>query len=270
MVSRAVTGGKPILLSSTPKFKVFFWYFGSKLVTAVRIRSVTSIFAHRGHHVTAPENSVAAVAAARDIGADGVEIDVWLTRDKFLVVNHDRSLHGRSLPSSTLGEVSRALSVAQLGEVLAAAGEMRINVEIKSTRSLPYNLLVARAVGEALDAAPESPRCLVSSFSLAICDEVRRLFPERRVGWLVHRRSADSILDQVVRSKLTSAHFPFSRVNAAVAQRARDLGVELHVWTPNLRRDIERMLDFAVGSLITDDVALAQDLRATHRAATDE
>ncbi|HEY5303205.1 MAG TPA: glycerophosphodiester phosphodiesterase [Acidimicrobiales bacterium] len=231
---------------------------------------MTSIFAHRGHHASAPENSVAAVEAARDIGADGVEIDVWLTRDKFLVVNHDRSLHGWSLPSSTLAEVSRVASVAQLADVLAAAGEMRINVEIKSTRSVPYNLSVARAVGDVLDVAPESPRCLVSSFSLAICDEVRRLYPERRVGWLVQRRSADSILDQVVRSQLTSAHFPFSRVDASVAQRARDLGVELHVWTPNLHRDIDRMLDLAVGSLITDDVLLAQELRANHRADTGE
>lgn len=263
-------GGSPILLSSTPEFKVFFRYFKSKLVTAVRIRGVTSIFAHRGHHVTAPENSVAAVEAARDIGADGVEIDVWLTRDKFLVVNHDRSLDGWSLPSSTLDEVSRVASVAQLADILAAAGEMRINVEIKSTRSVPYNLSVARAVGDALDVAPEAPRCLVSSFSLAICEEVRRFFPERRVGWLVQRRSADSILNQVVQSRLTSAHFPFSRVNAEVARRARDLGVELHVWTPNLRRDIDRMLDLEVGSLITDDVSLAQELRATHRAATGE
>ncbi len=231
---------------------------------------MTSIFAHRGHHVSERENSVAAVEAARDIGADGVEIDVWLTGDKYLVVNHDRSLDGLSLPSSTFAEVSRATPVAQLSEIFEAAGEMRINVEIKSTRSAPYNLMVARAVGDALDASSASSRCLVSSFSLAICDEVRRLFPERRVGWLVQRRPADSILDQVVRSRLTSAHFPFSRVNAAVAKRATDLGVELHVWTPNLHRDIDRMLDLAVGSLITDDVLLAQELRAMHRAGSDE
>jgi glycerophosphoryl diester phosphodiesterase len=231
---------------------------------------VTSIFAHRGHHVDAPENSVAAVRCARDIGADGVEIDVWLTADKYLVVNHDRTLGGRPLSSLTYAAICEVAALARLDDVLDAAGEMRINVEIKSTRSVPYNLSVARAVGELLDVSPASSQCLVSSFSLRICEEVRRTSPERRVGWLVARRSADVVLDQVLRSDLTSAHLPFSRVGEHVADRSRQLGVELHVWTPNVRRDIDRMLDLDVGALITDDVLLAQELRAGHQRATGE
>jgi len=227
---------------------------------------VTSIFAHRGYHATWPENSVAAVAAARDVGADGVEVDVWLSADKYLVVNHDRTLRGRSIPAATLAQLREAGEVATLDEVLASSGSMRINVEIKSTRSAPYNVRVAQAVAMFLDESPVSNQCLVSSFSLAVCDEVRRVSPERRVGWLVTRRAAHAVLDHVVDSRLTSAHFAFSRVTPSVAARARELGVELHVWTPNLRRDIERMLDLGVGAVITDDVLLAQDLRARHRS----
>jgi glycerophosphoryl diester phosphodiesterase len=229
---------------------------------------VTSIFAHRGHHVDVLENSVAAVRAARDIGADGVEIDVWLSADKYLVVNHDRTLGGRALRSMTYAAICEVAPLARLDDVLDAAAEMRINVEIKSSRSVPYDLSVARAVSEFLDASPASAQCLVSSFSLRICEEVRRTSPERRVGWLVARRCADVVLDQVVRSDLTSAHLPFSRVSEHVAIRSRRLGVELHVWTPNLRRDLDQMLDLGVGALITDDVLLAQELRAVHRRAT--
>jgi glycerophosphoryl diester phosphodiesterase len=229
---------------------------------------VTSIFAHRGHHVDAPENSVAAVRCARDIGADGVEIDVWLAADKCLVVNHDRTLGGRALSSLTYAAICEVAPLARLDEVLDAAGQMRINVEIKSTRLVPYNLSVARAVSEFLDASPASPQCLVSSFSLRICEEVRRTSPARRVGWLVARKSANVVLDQVLRSGLTSAHLPFSRVSQHVAHRSRQLGVELHVWTPNVRRDIGRMLDLDVDALITDDVFLAQELRAGHQRAT--
>jgi glycerophosphoryl diester phosphodiesterase len=123
-------------------------------------------------------------------------------------------------------------------------------------------------VGEFLDASPASSQCLVSSFSLRICEEVRRTSLARRVGWLVARQSADVVLDQVLRSDLTSAHLPFSRVSEHVANRSRQLGVELHVWTPNVRRDIDRMLDLDVGALITDDVLVAQELRAGHQRAT--
>ena len=222
---------------------------------------MTSIFAHRGHHVHFPENSTGAIAAARDVGADGVEFDVWLTSDKFLIVNHDRTVGGQSIPATRRDDLAHGGEIASLDDVLVAAGPLRINVEIKSTRSVPYNLAVAREVAAFLDASSVSAQCLVSSFSLAICDEVRRVSPERRVGWLAERRPAAFVLDQVTKHRLTSAHLAFSRVNAAVADEARERGVELHVWTPNLARDIGRMLELGVGAVITDDVVLARRLR---------
>lgn len=228
---------------------------------------MTSIFAHRGHHIRYPENSVAAVAAANEVGADGVEIDVWLTSDKYLIVNHDRTVAGRSIPAARRSDLADDPRLASLEEVLVAAGPMRVNVEIKSTRSAPYNQAVAREVAAFLDASAVSTQCLVSSFSLAVCDEVRRVSPERKVGWLVERRAASFVLDQVLAHRLTSAHFAFSRLNASVAREARRHGVELHVWTPNLARDIERMLELEVDAVITDDVVLARELRDRHRAS---
>lgn len=246
-----------------------FCHLGSKLDTSGTILIVTSIFAHRGHHVVWPENSVGAVAAAREIGADGVEIDVWLTGDKYLIVNHDRTLGAYSLPTSTFAELTAIAPLSELADVLAAARDMRINVEIKSTRSAPYNLSVARAVAQFLDSSSVSNQCLVSSFSLRVCQEVRRASPERQVGWLVQNRPAGFVLDRVVRCRLTSAHLPFWRVGPSVAERASRLGIELHVWTANLRRDIDRMLDLGVGAVITDDVVLARELRDRHDRATD-
>jgi glycerophosphoryl diester phosphodiesterase len=231
---------------------------------------VTSIFAHRGHHVNHPENSLAAVQAARDLGAEGVEIDVWLSTDDYLVINHDRTLNGRALPTTTFAELTSHTQLAQLHEVLDQSGTMTVNVEIKSTRSPGYNLRVARAVSEFLDSSAATSRCLVSSFSLAICHEVRRLSPHRRVGWLVERRSAPVVLNEVAHSALTSAHFAFSRVNASVVEGAQQLGVEVHVWTPNRRGDLERMFDLGVDAVITDDVVLAQELRQGRRGSTDE
>lgn len=215
----------------------------------------------------APENSVAAVVAARDVGADGVEFDVWMTADKHLVVHHDRSVRGHSIPASARAQLADLYEIASLDEILTAAGSMTLNVEVKSTRSVPYNLEVARAVAEFLDAWPAPDHCLVSSFSLRVCDEVRRVSPQRKVGWLVQYRPAMFALAQVLDHGLTSAHLPFSRLSASVVEHAQNRGIELHVWTPTLERDLSRMLDLAVNAIITDDVALAMDLRARHRAS---
>lgn len=50
------------------------------------------IIAHRGLTSAAPENTVAAFQAAVDAGADGVELDVRLSRDGEVVVLHDPGL----------------------------------------------------------------------------------------------------------------------------------------------------------------------------------
>ena len=53
---------------------------------------VVSIFAHRGASDAAPENTLPAFARAVEQGADGIELDVHLSRDGELVVIHDETL----------------------------------------------------------------------------------------------------------------------------------------------------------------------------------
>ena len=50
------------------------------------------IFAHRGASAYAPENTLEAFRLAMEQGADGIEIDVQLTKDNELVVIHDETV----------------------------------------------------------------------------------------------------------------------------------------------------------------------------------
>ena len=54
------------------------------------------IIAHRGDVINAPENTIPAFKKALDVGADGIELDVRLTKDEKLVVFHDRRLERTS------------------------------------------------------------------------------------------------------------------------------------------------------------------------------
>jgi glycerophosphoryl diester phosphodiesterase len=47
------------------------------------------VIAHRGASNAFPENTLAAFVAARELGADAIELDVHATRDGELVVIHD-------------------------------------------------------------------------------------------------------------------------------------------------------------------------------------
>ncbi|SDY58421.1 glycerophosphoryl diester phosphodiesterase [Evansella caseinilytica] len=53
----------------------------------------TLIFAHRGASGTHPENTMTAFQAALDDGADGIELDVQLTKDRVPVIIHDETVN---------------------------------------------------------------------------------------------------------------------------------------------------------------------------------
>ena len=64
------------------------------------------IFAHRGASAYAPENTLEAFRLAMEQGADGIELDVQLTKDGELVVIHDETIdrvsNGKGRPSEII------------------------------------------------------------------------------------------------------------------------------------------------------------------------
>lgn len=71
------------------------------------------IIAHRGASAVAPENTLAAFARAMDDGADGIELDVRLSRDGVPIVIHDETLRRTGLREEAVAK----MTAKQLGEV---------------------------------------------------------------------------------------------------------------------------------------------------------
>src|SRR6185503_6147681 len=74
------------------------------------------VFAHRGGSALAPENTIAAFENGLALGADGLELDVHLSRDGVVVVHHDRTLDRTTnlqVPVARYG--ARDLSCADAG-----------------------------------------------------------------------------------------------------------------------------------------------------------
>ena len=70
------------------------------------------IYAHRGSSGTHPENTLPAFAEAVRVGADGIELDVHLSKDGYLIVMHDeevdRTTNGKGLiREKTLEELKK-------------------------------------------------------------------------------------------------------------------------------------------------------------------
>ena len=65
---------------------------GNVLATGGSTKTNCKIIAHRGYHVTASQNTIAAFKAAADAGFDWVEIDIRKTADGVYVLAHDATV----------------------------------------------------------------------------------------------------------------------------------------------------------------------------------
>lgn len=117
---------------------------------AIGILEVTSearaldLQGHRGSRGLLPENTLAAFAAALSIGVSTIELDVGMSRDNVVVVNHDRLLSPYITRDATgqwltaTGPALRSLSLSQIKRYDVG----RINPESPYLRRFPDQVAV--------------------------------------------------------------------------------------------------------------------------------
>ena len=96
-------------------------------------------FAHRGARLLEPENTIAAFRVALDLGAGGIETDVWLSADGEVVCVHDgvisRGLRRRRISSVTAAELGE-LGIPRFADVYAELGTaFECSVDVKSSEA---------------------------------------------------------------------------------------------------------------------------------------
>jgi glycerophosphoryl diester phosphodiesterase len=153
-------------------------------------------FAHRGLHsaATAPENTLAAFAAAIDLGA-GIECDLRLTADDQLVLFHDADARRLCASELRIGESHwhdlaglrvGAHPIPTLGSLLVlAAGQVPLLLEAKVDGDLRRWVPALQR-----ELAGYRGRFGVMSFDPRLCRLIRRRMPGVRSGLLLKERQS--------------------------------------------------------------------------------
>jgi glycerophosphoryl diester phosphodiesterase len=242
------------------------------------------VYAHRGGAGLAPENTLVAFETGLAAGADGVELDVRLSRDGVAVLMHDPTLDRTTdatgpVDVRTAAELAgldagyhfaldgahpfraRGIGVPSLKAVLDLHRAASLIIELKSA-----DPRLARAVVDEIHAAGAAARVTVGSFQKGALDAVRALDPALRTG-----ADMDGVRSRLEgppgRGVLARPCFDVFQVPEVYAgqrvvtpefiARAHDAGIAVMVWTVNHEDDMRRLLEWGVDGLITDRPDLA-------------
>jgi len=246
------------------------------------------IIAHRGASVIAPENTLAAFALAMESGADGIELDVRLSRDGVPVVIHDATLRRTGLRQEAVAR----MTAKQLGEVDAGSWFNRAHpqrtreeyarecvptldqvfrrfpdrnaqlyVEMKTAAGEGF-VDLTRAVAQLIKEHKLNSRVVVVSFDLAAIAQIKRIDAAVRTGALFEPKS--DLTTVVRKQRMIKAAIDYGAneilLHRSIATRgAVRLAIEsdllVVVWTVDDPKWIGRARSLGIHALITNDPA---------------
>ncbi|USS40662.1 glycerophosphodiester phosphodiesterase [Thermococcus aggregans] len=234
------------------------------------------VIGHRGEIGKYPENSLLAFLEAIKAGADGVELDVWLTKDGRVIVMHDESIDRTSnlkgkqkemtLENLKKADLGMGQKIPTLEEVFEALPKNAlINVEIKDIDAVEEVLKIV----DMFDAAD---RVMISSFNIDALRKVRKINKDITLGFLVGEESVVPLIPKLKEElNLWSINIPMEAIpilgfekTVQAIKWARSLGLKVALWTQNdelfyandnlarlrglfevvIANDVERMIEY--------------------------
>jgi glycerophosphoryl diester phosphodiesterase len=220
------------------------------------------VISHRGYW-TAPnsaQNSLASFTKADSIGAFGSEMDVWLTADDKLIVNHDRIYKGTDIDmeKSTLKEITSIVlpngeNIPTLDAYLrlvAGKPDTRLVLEMKSLSDLKREDLAAEKIVKALRKYNLLDRTDIIAFSINACLAFRKQLPDGRIFYL----NGDLAPKSIKKLGLTGIDYSMKvlRKHPEWVKQAQELGLEVNVWTVDTEEDMRYFIEQGVDYITTD------------------
>jgi glycerophosphoryl diester phosphodiesterase len=235
---------------------------------------MTQIFAHRGYSAAYSENTMSAFIAAENAGADGLELDVQLTKDGEVVVIHDEKVDRTTSGSGfvenfTFNEIRKFNAnkngvkkepIPSLMEVLEwmQSNQLVCNIELKNNL-FPYEGMEEKVI-QLVRRFNLSNRIIISSFNHYSIVLSYRSAPEIETAPLFNERIympwvyAQSIRAQGIHPKLAS-------ITDEIIKSSIENGVAVRPYTVNKDADMQRLYKLNCTSIITDDPVKALKIK---------
>lgn len=238
----------------------------------------TQVIAHRGFSYQAPENTLESFSLAAELGADGIELDVHLSKDGQIVVIHDDTVDRTGNGTGVVNEMPfddlRALDVSMgnpeyagariptLEEVyhLLAPTSLSINVEIKEYQYQDEFVIIPKIL-ELEKRYQLSDRVFYSSFNHHVLRDMKQCHPQAKTA-LLYLAGMVETWDYAMRVPADAIHpHYFALQEHDLVPRCHINGIQVRPWTIDQPDDLKKMFEIGVDAVITNRPDIALGLR---------
>lgn len=231
---------------------------------------ITRIAAHRGVASLAPENTLAGIYKAAELGLSWIEIDTQLSADGIPVIIHDQTvercsngngavadLHFAELQQLDVGSWfdgvfadQRLPSLSQVLTVCQSLG-LQINLELKLHAGDDVNKLCEQVARVIEQSEFPSQHLLISSFDHQAMLQIKKRLPEVRRGQL-WEGLCDNWLEKLQAIDAHSAHCNYREISKQQAMQIKQSGYQLICYTANDPDEVREHWQWGVDLMITD------------------
>ena len=209
---------------------------------------------HRGAKGYCAENTIISFQKALDIGVDGIELDVHLSKDKVLVVIHDetvdRTTIGKGFVSNFTSLELEKFGIPTLEQVfILVKKRCFINIEIKDSKAtIEVVELIEKYI---LKENWDIDLFQISSFNWKILQLIYKLNPNLNLGILTE----SSVEDAVFFGKKVNANSInpyFKLLNPENIKLIYQNKFKIYTWTVNSLEDITFVKSLNIDGIISD------------------
>lgn len=241
------------------------------LAVAAMLLCAQNVCAHRGYwqcpEAGYAQNSIASLRLAQEGGFWGSEFDVHLTADSVAVVNHDPSINGIPIHTSTYRELLKTHLpngefIPTLNEYLhqGAISACMLVLEIKPQDSVEATLALARQCVRQLRAHGllDPSRVMFISFSYEACKWIAANLPGFGNQYLEGKVEPEQIHADGING--IDYHFIAFHKHPDWVSRAHALGLTVNVWTVDSEDEMHYLKDLGVDVITTNCPKTLQSL----------
>lgn len=227
---------------------------------------MTKNFAHRGFSGNYPENTMIAFKKAVEVGADGIELDVQLTKDEEVVIIHDetidRTTDGRGAVSSYNYEELKKFDasfkfkgefginpIPTLREYFEYIKDKDIVTNIELKTGVKEYLGIEEKVWKLIKEYKLEDKVIISSFNHFSILRMKKIAPNLKYGllsetWIIN---AGKYTEEV---GVQCYHPYFPNMTKEIVEEIKSHNIEINTFTVNEEKDIRDMIDKGIDIII--------------------